>query len=418
MVAERFNVHYNLATLAHTPVIAPWRKIELDPRYAGEWVVFGDVDGDGEAEIVSARNVDENDVHYTSAVVVHKLDGSVLWRWGGPDLGRAKLHHDVACQLYDWDGDGKLEVVISTADAVLELEGATGREKRRLPLPPQAADCLVFCNLTGGPHATDVLVKDRYSRIWAYSREWQPLWQVENPGGYRTAHRPLPIDVDGDGRDEIMAGYTLLNADGTERWTLRSEQVDLAGAHLDCTRIVHAGERPKDWRLVHSYCGAGAIAMTDAAGNTLWEVCGQHYESLDVGKVRADVPGLQFLVDVDHLEPGKNPTCLFDENGDQLGQYTTTYSRFHGLVDWDGDGLQEIVLADVPVICDGHGVAIARLDFDDIQERYLRIGDFDGDGAPDISIHTSAQLHLFRNPCACKPAQPVPLGTEMNATLY
>ena len=50
------------------PVIQPWKTIEIDPEYGGQWIVTGDIDGDGEIEIVSARNVNLNDVHYTSAV--------------------------------------------------------------------------------------------------------------------------------------------------------------------------------------------------------------------------------------------------------------------------------------------------------------------------------------------------------------
>src|SRR3990172_6310384 len=119
---------------ANAPVIQPWRSITLDPEYSGAWVVVGDLDGDGAVEIVSARNVDQNDVHFTSAVVAQRLDGGVLWRWGNPVIGRKKLHHDVACQMYDWDGDGKAEVVLCGDGQLVELDGATGREKRRLPL--------------------------------------------------------------------------------------------------------------------------------------------------------------------------------------------------------------------------------------------------------------------------------------------
>lgn len=401
------------------PVIEPWKTIPLDPRYAGEWTVLGDVDGDGEVEIVSARNVNDVDIHYTSAVVVHKLDGSVLWRWDGGDRGRQKLHHDVACQIYDWDGDGRNEVILAGDGFVLELDGATGQERRRLPIPQEASDCLVFANLSGGDRATDVLVKDRYWRIWAYNYDWQPLWQVQEPGGYRTAHRPLPVDVDGDGLDEIMAGYTLLNADGSERWTLQSQVVDLHSAHLDTTRVVYAGATPEELRLAHTYCGAGCIALTDGAGNTIWEVGGHHFESLDIGKARADVDGLQVCVDiVEYLEPERNPTWLFDDQGQVLGQWTTPYSRFHAMVDFDGDGLDEIVLADVPVICRGTGEPLARLAFEDGEEHYIRTGDFNGDGAPDLSIHTFNRLHLFRNLNPDGVRERVPLGTELNATLY
>jgi hypothetical protein len=414
-----FNVHFDAETPPGVPRLSPTHTITLDPSHAGEWVVLGDVDGDGEMEIVSARNVDENDVHFTSAVVAQRFDGTVLWRWGNPAIGRAELHHDVACQIYDWDGDGLNEVVLATEGYLVELEGATGRERRRLPLPPKATDCLVFANLSGGPRATDILVKDRYWNLWAFSREWQLLWQIENPGGYRTSHQPLPLDLDGDGRDEIMAGYALLDPAGEVRWVLQSEGVDLAGAHLDCTRVVRTGARPEDFRLVHTYCGVGALAMTDGLGQTVWEINGHHFESLDVGKIRADVPGLQIVVDlVDFIAPGQNPTWLLDEEGRLLGQFTTPYSRFHSLVDWNGDGLEEIVLADVPLICDGHGQPLARLSVNEAPTQFLRVGDLTGDGRADICIHNQTRLHVFTNPSPTRPATPARPGSGVNATLY
>jgi len=45
------------------PVIAPWRVVTLDPDYGGQWMVAGDLDGDGQPEIVSAENFNEGDVH-------------------------------------------------------------------------------------------------------------------------------------------------------------------------------------------------------------------------------------------------------------------------------------------------------------------------------------------------------------------
>ena len=97
---------------ADAPVVVPWRTITLDAEYGGYWVVAGDVDGDGEIEIVSAQNYNRNDDHFTSSVAVQKLDGSVLWRWGDPKLGRRELHHDVACQIHDLDNNGANEVIL------------------------------------------------------------------------------------------------------------------------------------------------------------------------------------------------------------------------------------------------------------------------------------------------------------------
>ena len=231
----------------------------------------------------------------------------MLWRWGNPEIGRKQLHHDVACQIYDWDGDGRNEVVLCTEGSLVELDGATGREKRRLPLPKDATDCLVFANLSGRPRATDVLVKTRYTQIWAFNRDGKQLWTVENPGGYRTAHQPVPVDLDGDGRDEIMAGYAMLNADGSTRWVFKSQKVDQARGHCDCFRLVRAGKTPEEFRFVMTFCGANGIALLDGHGKPIWEVTGEHFESVDVGRICADLPGLQLAVDIDHRRLGRRP---------------------------------------------------------------------------------------------------------------
>ena len=150
------------------PLAKPWKIVRMDPDYAGVWVVAGDVDNDGEVEFVSAMNHNEGDIHYTATAVAHKLDGRVLWRWGNPEKGRKKLHHDVALQIHDWDGDGKSEVILLGDQVLVELDGATGEVKRRLPIEKEASDCLVFCDLTGKGRPTDFLTKTRYSTIWAY----------------------------------------------------------------------------------------------------------------------------------------------------------------------------------------------------------------------------------------------------------
>jgi len=406
-------------------VVQPWRKIKLDPRYGGAWVVAGDLDGDGQVEIVSARNVDDRDVHYTSAVVAQRLDGSVLWRWGDADVGRKKLHHDVACQIYDWDGDGRPEVVLCTKGFLVELDGATGKERRRLPLPNDATDCLTFANFSGNDRATDVMVKTRYGQIWALNRDWKLLWTVANPGGFRTAHQPVPVDLDGDGRDEVMAGYAMLDADGRVRWVFDSKKIDIGRGHVDCCRVLRSGERPEDVRLVLTCCGANGIAVVDGTGKTVWEQTGHHFESVDVGRICADVPGLQIAVDVDHRPWGEGPLWVFDEQGKHLGRIMTDYARHHALVDWTGDGTQSILVAQGRGLYDGRGRRIATLAMDDADtsdpaEMLAMVGDFTADGRPDVMLTTRdcSTVYIYRNERGRKAKDDVPLGTEVNFTLY
>lgn len=410
---------------AAVPVVQPWAKVALDPDYAGAWIVAGDLDADGAVEIVSARNVDRRDVHYTSAVVAQRLDGTVLWRWGNPNIGRKELHHDVACQVYDWNGDGRNEVVLCTEGFLVELDGATGKEKRRLPLPKDATDCLVFANLSGQARPTDVLVKTRYSQIWAFDRHGKQLWTVKNPGGYRTAHQPVPVDLDGDGRDEVMAGFAMLNPDGSTRWVFKSQKVDQARGHCDCFRLVRAGKSPEDFRFVITLCGANCIALVDGNGKAIWEMAGEHFESVDVGRICAEIPGPQLAVDIDHRPWGSGPVWVFDEAGQVRTKIMTDYARHHALLDWTGDGVAEILIAQPRTLFDGEGRQVARLevpDKDDAsgEERLALTGDFTGDGVPDVLLTSRAMTHVFiyKNERGQKPNPPAPLGTGANFTLY
>jgi hypothetical protein len=406
-------------------LVQPWRRFALEPEYAGAWVVAADLDGDGTVEVVSARNVDRNDVHFTSAAVAQRLDGSVLWQWGDPTRGRKELHHDVACQIYDWDGDGRPEVVLCTEGFLVELDGATGRERRRFPLPKDATDCLVFANLSGGPRATDVLVKTRYTQIWAFNREGRQLWTVQHPGGYRTAHQPVPIDLDGDGRDEIAAGYAMLNADGSVRWVFQPQKVDQSRGHCDCFRLVRAGQTPAAFRFAMTLCGTNAIVLLDGNGKPLWELAGEHFESIDVGRICAGLPGVQLAVDIDHRPWGEGPVWVIDEHGTVQTKIMTDYARHHSLLDWTGDGVAEVVVAQPRSLYDGQGRPVATLAMDEQddrtgEERLVLTGDFSGDGVPDVLLTNRALTHVYvyRNKHGRRPDPPAALGTDKNFTLY
>ena len=426
-----FDVKDVNAPADNVPVIEPWRIVRLDPEYGGQWVLAADLDGDAGVEILSCENVNNDDVHYTSTAVAQKLDGSVLWRWGDPKIGRKNWHHDVACQIHDWDGDGKNEVILCTKGSLVELDGATGAERRRFAIADDATDCLVFCNLAGGNRPTDVLVKDRYHRIWAYDCKGALLWSVTDPGGHLTAHQPRPIDLDGDGRDEIMVGYAMLNSDGFLRWVFKSEKVDQARGHLDCVRVYQKGARPEEFKLVLTCCGANNIAMIDGNGKTLWEVAGRHFESIDVGKVLPDASGPQIIVDIDHQPLGDSPIWVLDESGSLLGQIVTDYSRHHCLLDWDGDGIDEILVAHSGAIYNHRGRRIGAFATPGGEpagalagqptasaERSVLIGEITSDGVPDVMIVTPQTLYVYRNAKGKKPDTPAVLGTEFNFTLY
>ncbi len=88
----------------------------------------GDVDGDGEYEIIlkwdPSNSKDNSQSGYTGNVYLdcYKLDGTKLWRI---DLGkniRAGAHY-TQFLVYDFDGDGKAELICKTAPGSLDGQG-------------------------------------------------------------------------------------------------------------------------------------------------------------------------------------------------------------------------------------------------------------------------------------------------------
>ncbi len=427
---SRFDVHVNDLSNDHVPQVQPWKTITVDPAYAGGWLVVGDLTGDGIAELVSAKNgVPGNDIHYTSSVVVQTLDGSVLWRWGNPDARNA-IHHDVACQIHDLDGDSRNEVVVAADRRVVVLEGATGKELRQFEIPKDASDCLTFCNLSGGDRASDMLVKTRYTQIWAYNVDGEPLWTVAKPGGYRTSHQPFPVDLDGDGRDEIIAGYAALNADGSLRWKLPNEACR-SGGHADAIRLFQDGKEPEDKRLLLTHCGGNRMDMLDGNGNILWGVTGLHFESVFFGELAKDIPGRELVVDICHQPWGNAPLLVLDEQGRLLGRYVTMRSRQHRLVDWFGTGEDLIFCGQTRALLDATGRKRANFatpmppglqipDDADPLRYMIHLADVTGNGRPDLVVSTvpGTAVWLYKNEQGAKCLAPERLTMPLNATLY
>ena len=97
-------------------------------NYSANDASVGDVDGDGEYEIIlkwdPSNSHDNAHDGYTGNVLFdcYRLDGTRLWRI---DLGRnirAGAHY-TQFRVYDLDGDGKAEVVMKTSDGTIDGKG-------------------------------------------------------------------------------------------------------------------------------------------------------------------------------------------------------------------------------------------------------------------------------------------------------
>ena len=114
----------------------PWIDIDLKPipkisgvddkyyKYTSNDIVTGDLDGDGEYDFIVKRYNNQHDSadpygnKYYTLFDAYKSDGTFMWRIDvGPNL---ISHEEINALVYDFDGDGKAEVVMRTSEGTVD----------------------------------------------------------------------------------------------------------------------------------------------------------------------------------------------------------------------------------------------------------------------------------------------------------
>ncbi|GAA0461084.1 rhamnogalacturonan lyase [Actinoplanes capillaceus] len=244
--------------------------------YSANDASVGDADGDGDFEIFvkwdPSNAKDNSQSGYTGNVYVdaYTLQGTRLWRI---DLGRnirAGAHY-TQFQVYDYDGDGRAEVAMKTADGTVSGTGVTigsaGADYRNssgyiLSGPEyltmfsgQTGAALSTVNYTpargtvsswgdsygnrvdrflagtaylDGARPSLIMARGYYTRAviaaWDFrngtlTSRWTYDSGTSNTGAYGQGNHQLSIaDTDADGKDEIIYGAAAINDNGTLMW--------------------------------------------------------------------------------------------------------------------------------------------------------------------------------------------------------
>ncbi|SEO09984.1 rhamnogalacturonan endolyase [Duganella sp. CF517] len=348
-----------------------------------------DLDGDGAYELIvkwqPTNAKDNSQSGYTGNTLVdaYKLDGTRLWRI---DLGRnirAGAHYTTMV-AYDFDGDGKAEVMMKTADATVDgtgttigsasadhrnsagyiltgpefltvFNGQTGKAMKTNNYLPARGTVSSWGDNYGnrvdrflggvanldGARPSAVFSRGYYTRAVIAAWDWRDgaltsrwVFDTDVAGSAargQGAHWFSVADVNSDGKDDIVYGAATIDSYGQLLYTtglchgdalhVGKFNPDLAGLQV---YMVH--ETP-------SCYGANGTGMHNAAtGALLWGTSG---EGVDVGR--------GVCMDIDPAYPGEE--CwgsrggLRSATGVQIGSNRPSQMNFAAW--WDGDLLRE-----------------------------------------------------------------------------
>jgi hypothetical protein len=160
-------------------------------------------------------------------------------------------------------------------------------------------------------------------------------------------HRPAGhnidiADIDGDGKQEIIAGGVCYRGDGSELW-----QAEPFG-HTDVTKPARIDpDQPglQIWVLVENHNPGAYLLGSD--GRTLWHEPFEHAHFGWIGKQDHQTPGLQPHAAEDRRndarrgEPDHFP--LFNRDGSHWAELSERQRKAYVPVAWVGDGLTDFI---------------------------------------------------------------------------
>ena len=395
----------------------------VDLRDFGVWtgLRLGDLTGDGRLDFALGQNRGQN----ITCVTAMNAEGDVLWRVGTPNPEHYHTSFDLPIQIHDLDHDGQCEVVYAADGKLRVLNGKTGKLEKEAPLPAENAnDCIIFADLKGRGYAGNVVVKTRYDKAWALNEDFEVMWSFEG----NTGHYPWPHDFDGDGCEELVCGYSLLEEDGTPKWRL-----DLPG-HSDGTVTANVdGNAENGTEVGYATCGGNELVLVSEDGEVRWSQDVRHAQHLITGDFRTDIPGLE-LAGLDRgnnrSASGEDYILLLRHDGTPLWWQKRAdkgKNRWISVIttvrDWDGrEG--DLILGyrrggtTPPTLYDGHGRVVASFPFrNPEQQHFAQHADIDGDGGAEIIVWDEKTIFIYTN-AAYDSGSPAESPRRPNKLLY
>ena len=288
---------------------SPYFGVKLAEGCRFQKIGIADLNGDGRYDYVikhPSSNVDPwSKVWYRSPetfkIEAYLHDGTHLWT---NDLGWA-IERGIWYSpmiVHDLDGDGRAEVGVKIGEGdprdeegrvtrgpewLTVWDGMTGKARARVAWPsregfdrysPMSRNQMAVAYLDGKTPCI-IALRGTYTRMKADAYQLvgsrlEPLWQYDNieyGGRYwgQGAHFTHAVDVDNDGRDEVVLGCAVIDDNGVPLWSIRKGHNDHG----------YVGDIDPNRPGLEAYYGIetrqplrGGMCLADAAtGKILWQ---------------------------------------------------------------------------------------------------------------------------------------------------
>lgn len=217
------------------PPLKLLKKIEILTGGSGRQIRFGNYNGVPFFILAQHQKMIMRDsfVHI-SCLTAYDFDGNLLWQKGenNDSYDTTVTSCDLPFQIADINGDNIPELIYAYDFYIIICDAFSGKELYRFKTPlvddlmkdkPYKrlnVDAIRVADFKGVGYPSDFIIKDRYENVFAFDKDMNLLWRYHLKN---TGHFPYIYDFNGDGRDEMFVGYSMVSSDGDILWSLPIE---------------------------------------------------------------------------------------------------------------------------------------------------------------------------------------------------
>ncbi len=374
-------------------------SISTDDFGSGNMPRFGDLNMDGETDIVLVQHVKNGGDSRIACLTAMTTTGEILWQNGTPLMSNQLPVEDFPMQIHDINGDGSREVIYISESKINILKGESGKRiRRRVSLPGALRvsgrksgkeKSIFFCDLQGKGRDSDMIVIDGGGMIYAYNERMRLLWSnhVDN------ASYPAAEDIDFDGKDEIATGYSLIDHDGSVIWDVK----DQYGSRVKEIAIVSPNpSADSTLKIVYGAGDWGSIVLDQSGEKIVHHPIG-NIQSISIGNFRNDLQGLEMVTS--NFWGSQGIINLYDSQGEIYQSLEPGPFGSQCLpVNWRGDGEEYFLLnasSGDGGLYDGYGKLVVVLPDDGHPDLSNVVLDIYGDSRDEIITWDQKNIWIY-----------------------